>query len=73
MLTNLAERTVLTENVNRALRLMRFTIQTGLKKRQLFSTTMENREPYCVIVKDGKRTCRVGQKYLIQHQTRRKF
>ena len=32
MLTNLEEGTDLTESVNRALRVMRFTIHTGLKR-----------------------------------------
>ena len=46
MLTNLEEVIELNESINRALRVMRFTIHTGLKKEHhLNYTTVENREP----------------------------
>ena len=45
MLTNLEEGTDLTESVNWALRVMRFTIYTGLKRTPFELITVENREP----------------------------
>ena len=44
MLTNLEEGIELNESINRALRVMRFTIHTGLKEHHLNYTTVENRE-----------------------------
>ena len=43
-LTNLEEGTDLTESVNRALRVLRFTIHTGLKEHRLSFITLETRE-----------------------------
>ena len=65
MLTNLEEGTDLTESINCALRVMRFTIHTGLKRTPLeLDHGSKSRTELTNIVKDGKTTHRIGQKYL---------
>ena len=55
MLTNLEEGTDLTESVNRALRVMRFTIHTGLKRTPFeLHHGRKPRTELTNIVKDGK-------------------
>ena len=72
MLTNLEEGIELTESVNRALRVLRFTIHTGLKRTPFeLHRIRKPRTELTNIVKDGK-TYRIGQKYFFQHQISQK-
>ena len=72
MLTNLEEGTDLTESVNRALRAMRFTIHTRLKRTPFeLHHGRKPRTELTNIPKDGKHIYRIGQKYLFQQTNRR--
>ena len=74
MLTNLEEGIELNESINRALRVMRFTTHTGLKRTPFeLHHGRKPRTELTNIIKDGKRIYRIGQKYLFQHQINRRF
>ena len=73
IIANMEDNTSLTESVNRALHVMRFTIHTGLKLTPF--ELHHGRKPKTEltnIVKDENHTCLIGQNYLFQHQTNQK-
>ena len=69
VLTNMKDGQNLTESVNRALRVMRFTVHTRLKKTPFeLHHGRKPRTELTNIVKDGKTFYLIGQNYLFQHQ-----
>ena len=74
MLTNLEEGIELNESINRALRVMRFTIHTGLKRTPFeLHHGRKPRTELTNIVKDGKTYLSDWSEMLFQHQINRRF
>ena len=73
MLTNLEEGIELNESINRALRVMRFTIHTGLKRTPFeLHHGRKPRTELTNIVKDGKTYLSDWSEISIQHQINRR-